>query len=243
MLKTLTALLASLAFVHAEELPTLMTTRGKLLVDQQFAEALPPFDGKSNGFASGFKGWRHNAVERGGRWEVKDGHFIGRENPKVNHPATASYGFDFQNVVIQCEVRMDDVPLDGRKFRSVSVRTTDTKDYVCSVMLNQGSFRIQKDDNDHGGPDKAVPLGEMKTPLKLDEWHTVVFEILGDEICVTVDGRTLTGSHPLITSAKCSIMFVAGVQSRVRNFRVWEAQPNPAWKENKAKLAPKQALD
>ncbi|MCB1277160.1 hypothetical protein [Prosthecobacter sp.] len=238
-MKTLIALLLAATFAHAEEMPTLMTTRGKLLVDQQFAEALPKFDGKSNGFASGFKGWRHNAVERGGRWEVKDGSFIGRENPAVNHPATASYGFDFTNVVIQCEVRMDDVPLEGRKYRSVSVRTTDTKDYVCSVMLNQGGFRIQKDDNDHGGPDKAVPLVEVKTPLKLDEWHTVLFEILGNEMCVTVDGRTLTGSHPLITSSKCSIMFVAGVQSRVRNFRVWEATPNPAWKENKAKLIQK----
>lgn len=235
--------LAALLFVpciaHTEDLPTLMTTRGKLLVDQQFAEPLPPFDGKSNGFASGFKGWRYNAVERGGRWAVEDGSFVGRENPKVNHPATASHGFDFQNVVIQCEVRMDDVPLEDRKYRSVSVRTTDTKDYVCSVMLNQGGFRIQKDDNDHAGPDKAVPLGEVKTPLKLDAWHTVLFEILGDEMCVTVDGQTLTGSHPLITSAKCSIMFVAGVQSRVRNFRVWEAAPNPAWKEHKAKLARK----
>jgi hypothetical protein len=238
-MKTLLALLLAATFAHAEELPTLMTTRGKLLVDQPFTEALPKFDGKSNGFASGFKGWRHNAVERGGRWEVKDGHFIGRENPKVNHPATASYGFDFTNVVIQCEVRMDDVPLEGRKYRSVSVRTTDTKDYVCSVMLNQGGFRIQKDDNDHGGPDKAVPLGEVKTPLKLDEWHTVLFEILGDEMCVTVDGKMLTGSHPLITSRKCSIMFVAGVQSRVRNFRVWEAAPNAAWKENKTKLIKK----
>ena len=54
-MKTLIALLLAATFAHAEEMPTLMTTRGKLLVDQQFAEALPKFDGKSNGFASGFK--------------------------------------------------------------------------------------------------------------------------------------------------------------------------------------------
>ena len=31
---------------HAQDLPTLMTTRGKLMVDQKFEKDLPPFDGK-----------------------------------------------------------------------------------------------------------------------------------------------------------------------------------------------------
>lgn len=238
-MKPILLLVALTSLAAAGDLPTLMTTRGTLLVEQTFEKPLPPFDGKSNGFASGFKGWRHNAVERGGRWRVEDGAFIGWENPAVNHPATASYGFDFKDVVIQCEVRMNDVPLDGRKYRSVSMRTTDTKDYVCSVLMNESGFRIQKDDNDHAGPDKSVPLGEFKTPLRMNEWHTVVFEIRGEEMVGTVDGHSLTGRHPLIGSAKCSIMFVAGVESSVRNFKVWEAMPNADWEKNKAMLAAK----
>jgi hypothetical protein len=236
MKPTLPLFLALTSLANAGDLPTLMTTRGKLLVEENFAEPLPPFDGKSNGFASGFKSWRYNAAERGGHWEVKDGTFTGAENPAVQHPATASRGFDFKDVVIQCELRLNDVPLEGRKYRMMHVRTTDTKDYVCSVILNEGGFRIQKDDNDHAGPDKAVPLGEFKTPLKLGEWHTVVFEILGEEMVGTVDGHSLTGTHPLIGSAKHSIMFVAGVDGSVRNFKVWEALPNPAWEKNKAKV-------
>ncbi len=231
------AALTSLAV--AGDPPTLMTTRGHLLVDENFEKPLPPFDGKSNGFASGFKSWRYNAAERGGHWEVKDGAFTGSENPAVQHPATASRGFDFKNVVIQCELRMNDVPLEGRKFRFMMVRTTDTKDYVCSVVINEGGFRIQKDDNDHAGPDKAVPLGKVKTPLKLGEWRTVVFEILGEEMVGTVDGHSLTGTHPLIGSEKCSVMFVAGMDGSVRNFKVWEALPNPDWAKNKAALAAK----
>ena len=223
--------------VHADELlPTLMTVRGKPLLEQNFEKALPPFDGKSKGFASGFKGWRYNASERGGHWEVKDGCFTGAENPAVHHPATASYGFDFKDAVIQCEVRMNDVPLDGRKNRYINVRTTDEKDYVCTVILSEGAFRIQKDDNDHDGPDKAVPLGVKKMPLKLNEWHKVLFEIKGDEMVGTVDGQSLTGSHSLITSAKHSVMFVMGVEGSVRNFKAWEALPNPEWEKNKAKL-------
>lgn len=220
-----------------DQLPTLMTTRGKLLVEQTFEEPLPPFDGKSNGFASGFKGWRYNTAERGGHWEVKNGCFTGAENPAVQHPATASYGFEFKDVIIQCEVRMNNAPLDGRKFRYLNVRTTDTKDYVCSIILSQAGFRIQKDDNDHAGPDKAVAVGEKKTPLVLDVWHKVLFEIKGDEMVGTVNGQSLTGSHPLIASDKHSVMFVMGVEGSVRNFKAWEALPNARWQKNKAKLA------
>jgi hypothetical protein len=233
----LTALLfVPISLVRAVDVPaTILAKPGKLLVEQLFEKPLPPFDGKSNGFASGFSGWRHNAVERGGWWKVEAGTFHGMENPAVQHPATASYGFPFKDVIISVEARMNDVPLDGRHTRGAYVRTTDTKDYVCSVILSEAGFRIQKDDNDHGGPDKPVPLGEDKTPLKLGAWHTVVFEILGEEMAGTVDGRSLRGKHPLIASEKCSVMFVSGVDTSFRNFRVWEALPNPEPAASRAK--------
>jgi hypothetical protein len=234
-------LLLSLAILggltlHAAEEPTLMTTRGKLLVTQDFSAPLKPFDGISKGFASGFSGWRWNAVPRGGKWAVEDGVFTGRETPEVQHPATASYGFLFKNVIIQCQVRMNNVPMNGRKNRRISIRTVDAKDYVCSIYLNESGFRISKDDNDHGGPDKPVPLGALKTPLKLDEWHTVVFEILGDEMVGTINGQSLTGSHPLIATEKHSLMFVMATEGSVRNLRIWEALPHPDWAKNKAAL-------
>lgn len=239
LLSALSSLAFSAGVFALDELPTLMTTRGKVLVDQDFSQPLKPFDGKANGFASGFSGWRWNAVPRGGKWAVEDGVFTGRETAEVKHPATASYGFLYKNVVIQCEVRMNNVPLDGRKYRSLSVRTVDAKDYVCSIHMNEGGFRITKDDNDHGGPDKSVPLGEVKTPIKLDEWHTVVFEVLGEEMVGTVDGKSLTGTHSLIGTDKHSLMFVMGVEGSVRNLKVWEALPNADWAKNKAALVKK----
>lgn len=223
--------------VSGAELPaTLMTKPGKLIYEESFTKPLPPPVGSTANFASGFKGWRCNVVERGGHWEVAEGVFTGSENPKVSHPATASYGFDFKNMVLQCEVRLNDVPLDGRKYRSFSIRTTDDKDYVCSILLNESGMRIQKDDNDHAGPDKAVPLGQLKTPIKLGEWQRVTFEILGDEMVGTLNGKSLTGKHPLITSQKRSVMFVSGVVGSVRNLKIWEAEANPDWSKNKAKL-------
>ena len=58
--------------------------------------------------------------------------------------------------MIQCEVRLNDVAPEGRKNRYFNLRTTDTKDYVCSIILSESGMKIQKDDNDHAGPDVAV---------------------------------------------------------------------------------------
>ena len=73
-------------------------------------------------------------------------------------------------------------------------------------------------------------------PLKLNEWQTVVFEIMGDEMVGTMNGKSLTGSHPLIASEKHSVMFVCGVEGSVRSLKAWEAEPNPEWAANKAKI-------
>jgi hypothetical protein len=233
LLPSLILAVSALTAFADDPLPTAMATRGRLLVEEDFAKPLPPFDGKSNGFASGFTAWRYNTAERGGTWTVENGTFKGVENPAVHHPATASRGFVFKNAIIQCQVRMHDVPMEGRASRYFMVRTTDTKDYVCSIILNEKGWRIQKDDNDHAGPDKPEPLGQFTTPLKLGEWQTVIFEILGDEMVGAVNGRSLTGQHPLIASEKHSVMFVSGVEGSVRNFKVWEALPNPEWAKNK----------
>jgi hypothetical protein len=207
-----------------------------LLVDEGFTAPPPPPEGSVARFASGFKGWRFNVEQRGGQWDIVKGTFRGIESAADRHPATASIGFDFKDVVISCEVRMHDVPLSGRRSRGFSIRTTDANDYVCSIMLNPNGMRIQKDDNDHAGPDEAVRLGELAVPIPLDEWQTVVFEILGDEMVGTLNGKSLTGQHPLIASDKKSIMSVSNAEGSVRNFRVWEATPNPDWSKHKAAL-------
>jgi hypothetical protein len=232
----LLAALLLLASGSPEDPATLMTTRGKLIYSEDFTKDLPPCTGSTARFASGFAGWRFNVEKRGGHWDVVDGTFKGAENAEHKHPATASWGFDFKDAVIQCEVRLNDVAPEGRKNRYFNLRTTDTKDYVCSIILSQGGMRIQKDDNDHDGPDVAVPLGALKTQLKLGEWQTIVMEVLGDEMVGTLNGKSLTGQHPLIASDKKSIMFVSGTECSVRNLRIWEATASPDWAKKKEAL-------
>ncbi|MBK8092524.1 MAG: hypothetical protein IPK32_11235 [Verrucomicrobiaceae bacterium] len=227
----------------ADEPATLMTTRGKLLASEDFAEAPPPFTGKPVGFASGFTGWRYNSSAtggKGGRWEIAKGEFRGIETPGANHPATASFGLPFQNVIIQCEVRLNDVPDEGRKYRSLFVKATDAKDYVISLSLGQGGLFLTPYDADKINPTtkqrEKGPTVKLLTPIKLNEWHTVVLEIQGNEVVGTLDKKSITLDNPLIGTAKHSIMLGAGTEASFRKLRIWGALPNAEWEKNKVKL-------
>ena len=228
----------------ADELPkTLMTTRGKLLVSEDFTPPLAPVTGKPVGFASGFTGWRYNAGPVGGKsgqWKLADGCFTGMESPGANHPATASFGFQFTDAIIQCEVRLNDVPDEGRKYRSLFVKATDAKDYVISLSIGPGGLFLTPYDADRINPatkqrEKGT-TSRVPAQVKLNEWHTVVLEIKGNEVVGTLDGKSTILSNPLISVAKHSIMLGAGTEASFRHLRVWEALPNPDWSAAKATL-------
>ena len=244
MMKHFLSFLAAFCLVsQAEEPATLMTTRGKLLASEDFAAAPSPFTGKPVGFASGFSGWRYNGGStggKGGRWEIANGEFRGIESPGANHPATASFGMTFQDAIIQCDVRLNDVPDEGRKYRSLFLKATDAKDYVISLSLGQGGMFLTPYDADKINPTtkqrEKGTTAKLLTPIKLNEWHTIVLEIKGDEVVGTLDHQSITRRNPLIGTAKYSIMLGAGTEASFRKLRVWEALPNAEWESNKAKL-------
>jgi hypothetical protein len=228
--------------VFAEDVPTRMTTRGKELYQEDFAKPLAKYTGKPNGYASGFAGWLIHGTgpeSRGGQWKQVDGRFQGYENPQVKHPATASYGIKFQNIILQCQLRLEDVALDkdpahGRKARYIQLRATNEKSYLCSLNLNTGGFSINKDDNDRDGPDVRETLATHKKALALGQWHTVLIEIMGDEYVATVNGHAITGHHPAIAQLKHSFMIVTGPEGSIRDLRFWEAKPNADWPMTRA---------
>ena len=223
----------------AGELPkTVMTARGKLLVSEDFARPIAPFEGKTNGFASGFAGWcyRPGPLKRN-TWIVADGVLTGIESAEAHHPATLSYGLEGKDMVIQCEIRLDDVPADGRKYRSLFVKATDEKDYVCGIFVGPGSMTAVPYDGNKISPvtkqrDKA-PAHSVPVPMKLNEWHTLVVEISGDEIVGSLDGTSVTCQNPLIAAGKHSIMLGVGTQAGFRHLRVWEALPNADWSKTR----------
>ncbi|MES2597460.1 MAG: hypothetical protein V4662_19075 [Verrucomicrobiota bacterium] len=244
LLALLSLATATLSWAEEALPPTLMTIRGKLLASEDFTQAPAPFTGKPVGFASGYLGWRYNSSTTGGksgRWEIANGEFRGIETPGANHPATASFGIQFQDAIIQCDVRLNDVPAEGRQYRSLFVKATDAKDYVIAMNIGPGGLFLIPYDADKISPvtkqrDKGTTV-RVKKQINLSEWHTVVLEIKGDEVVGTLDGQSATLSNKLIAAARHSIMLGASTEASFRHLRIWEALPNPEWSANKAKLA------
>jgi hypothetical protein len=227
-----------------ESLPaTLMTTRGKLLASENFDQPLAPFTGKPVGFASGFAGWRYNAgpaTGKAGRWAQIEGTFKGIESPEAHHPATASFGIQFKDAIIQCDFRLDDAPAEGRLYRSIFVKATDAKDYVCALFASPGGFNALAYDDTRIDPKtkqrEKFPPVRTAAPVQLGEWHTAVLEIKGEDLVATVDGKSVTLRSPLVGADKQSVMLGVGTEASFRNFRMWEALPNPDWEKNKQSI-------
>lgn len=240
----LVALILPFTLAAADE-PTVMTVRGKPLHHEDFAKPVAKHTGKPKGYASGFEGWLIHGTgpeSRGGQWKQLEGRLHGSENPQVKHPATASYGIRFDSLVLQCKLRMEDVPLDkdpahGRKNRYIQLRLTNERSYLCTVSLSPGGFSISKDDNDRDGPDERVPLASHKASFAVGKWHTVLIEVLGDEVTATIDGHPATGRHPALAQSKHSFMVVTGPEGSISDLRLWEAKENPEWPMNRAVIA------
>jgi hypothetical protein len=226
-------LFAAATLSAAENLPkTLMTERGKLLLSEDFAKpvaAAPAIDPTLKGAArkAAVSSWTSGWRLRPGQWEFAGGAMKGTELAADKHGAVARVPFAFKDAVIQYDVR-----LDGCKQTTFSVN--DAGEHVCRVLINKDGFKAQKDDHDHTGPDKAKAFNTVALPLAPGTWHTVVIELKGEEMVATIDGKSSSGSDPLIAVAKANFGFtVSGDGASFRNLRVWEAKPNANWPQNK----------
>ncbi|MEY3547837.1 MAG: hypothetical protein RLZZ552_204 [Verrucomicrobiota bacterium] len=169
-----------------------------------------------------------------GKWErTADGIRV-EEIPADKHGAVSRVTQNLQDLVIAFEFR-----LDGAK--SVSLSINATKDHMARVSITPTSLRVQKDDHDHDGPDKAVVFLTAAQPFESGTWHRVVLEMVGDTMVATVDDKlSAFGRDPLFLTPKVNPGFTcAGQSATFRNFTLWSAKPEAkaSWKEASVKVA------
>ena len=169
-----------------------------------------------------------------GKWErTAEGVRI-EEIPADKHGAVSRVAQKLKDLVIAFEFRLDGA-------RSVSLSINATKDHMARVLITPTSLRVQKDDNDHDGPDKAVVFLNTAQAFEAGTWHTVVLEMVGDTMVATIDGKlSAFGSHELFKSEKVNPGFTcAGQAATFRNFTLWsaKAEPKASWKETSGKVA------
>jgi hypothetical protein len=213
-LLSLAAVVASLAASPSTEPPTLMAERGKLL----FHDPLGAAPGKA---------WK---VAKG-TWEPSDGALVGTEVKAEKHGAVMRHAEKLRNAVIQYAFK-----LDGAKTTTLSLNTA--KAHLCRVVITPTVLRVQKDDSDHDGPDKAAVLQNLPVKIAPGEWHTLVVELVGNEMLASLDGKHVAfGANDALDVDKANLgLTVAGASVAFKDLSVWEARPNADWGQTKAKL-------
>lgn len=165
-----------------------------------------------------------------GKWELADGNWRGSEVPEDKHGAVTRLPNKLGDFVIEYEVK-----LDGARTTSLSINAV--KDHMARIVISPTMVTVQRDDNDHDGPDKAVVFARIMTSIKPGVWHKVRMEMIGDTMLGQVDDIIAYGSSDLFKQERTAPGFTVGGQSICfRNLKITEGTKNPEWDKVKATL-------
>lgn len=165
-----------------------------------------------------------------GKWELVDGVLRGSEKPEDMHGAVTRLPNKLGDFVIEYEFKFE-----GAKSTTLTVNAA--KDHMARILITPKSVAVQRDDNDHEGPDKAVVFARFPADLAPGTWHKVRMEMVGDTMLGKVDDFAAWGSNDLFKQDRLSPGFtVAGQSVDFRNLKITEATLNPEWESVKATL-------
>lgn len=236
----------ALTSLHAAEPPkSRMTLPGKLLLSEDFAQPVTFAKSIDRSVHPGTwtEGWR----VMNGTWTQVDGGIRGIVKPKVYPAATLHLPLVYQDVIIEVEVRLDDIPLDDPPKHDSNgagvVLREGNAAHIASARLGKSGLSAGKDKTKAREvkgtvvADDEVSFGKQALTIKPGEWHTIVIEVLGEDMLSTVDGGSpVFGSHPVMGLPKGILSFGTPRSVSYRNLRVFEALPNPAWETNQREL-------
>jgi hypothetical protein len=165
-----------------------------------------------------------------GKWEAAEGTMRGSELAEDKHGAVLRIPNKMQDFTIEYEFKFDGA-------RSTSLSINAVKDHMARIMITPKSVTIQRDDNDHEGPDKSVVFARFPADLQPGTWHKIRLDMVGDKMYGQVDELAAWGASELFTTPKASPGFTVGGQSVCfRNFVLREATLNPGWEAIQATL-------
>jgi hypothetical protein len=154
----------------------------------------------------------------------------GSEKPEDKHGAVTRMNTKLKDFVIEYEFKFE-----GAKSTSLSINAV--KDHMARIAITPNMVSIQRDDNDHDGPDKAVVFARIPADFQPGTWHKVRLEMVGDTMLGKVDDHVAWGSNDLFKQDRVSPGFTVGGQSvDFRNLTIREATLNPEWEKVKATL-------
>jgi laminin G domain protein len=198
----------------APEPKTWMCKKGELLWEETFeGNALP-------------KDWNKGQ----GNWLVESGALKGAELPADKHHAYASRKITEPNVIMQFTFKLEGATWMGGFF--------DGKEHVSALSLAADSIKIRKMSG-IGPTSKSTEIDSTKTKLNDGAWHTVVWEVYGDEMVATVDDKdmTLAKAEGLSMDRNHLELNTGGGQwALFKDVKVWKAELDDKWPQKRAQL-------
>jgi hypothetical protein len=182
----------------------------------------------------------------GGAWnkewsKYKGNYVVEKDQLKVaevagdGHLPTMTRSFKESNVILQFAFKFE-----GAKWLGVQLDDASNdakKEHVAQLTIQPDSFRIEKMTG-FGPTTKNMTVDQKKMKFEPGAWHTIVWEILGDEMVATiddkdmvlakVDGMTLTRTRLQLVSS--------GEWAWYDEIKVWKAEADPRWPKKRAAL-------
>jgi hypothetical protein len=158
-----------------------------------------------------------------GNWLVESGGLKGAELPADAHHAYTSRKVTEANAVIQFSFKLDGAKWMGGFF--------DGKEHVSALSLNPDSFNIKRMSG-IGPTSKSTEIDSSKAKLNDGAWHTVVWEIYGDEMVATIDDQymALAKADGLSSDRNHLELNTGGGQwALFKDVKVWKAELDDKW--------------
>jgi hypothetical protein len=169
-----------------------------------------------------------------GKWERNDLGTTGAELLADKHNAIMRLPVKLEGFVVAFDVRLDGAA-------SLAFTINNAKEQLVRVIVAPTYVSLRRDDYDGSGPEKAFTLFTQPMPNDAGTWHSVVFEMVGDSVVLTVDGKISGwGADPnYAKDIRANPSFhIDGATATIRNFRLWTAkpEPKPTWAEKRGAL-------
>src|SRR5689334_2165832 len=193
---------------------TWMCKRGELLWEEKF---------EGDAWSKEWNRYKGNFVVEGDAVKsaeiAADGH----------HPAmTRKLGGD-NNVVVQFSFKSDGSPWMGFAL--------DDKEHVARLIINPDQFKIVKMSGT-GPTTKGSDVDSKRLKLNDGAWHSVVWEIYGDEMVATIDDNQMVmGKAEGMTPTRSRCELINGGQfAWFKDIKVWKAEADDKWPQKRAQL-------
>lgn len=182
----------------------------------------------------------------GGTWnkewnKYKGNYIVEKDQLKVaeqagdGHLPTMTRNFKESNVVIQFAFKFEGAKWIGVQLDDAS--NDAKKEHVAQLTIQPDSFRIEKMTG-FGLTTKNMVVDQKKMKFDPGTWHTIVWEIVGDEMVATVDDKEIAMAKvDGMTTTRTRLQLVSsGEWAWYDEIKVWHALPDPKWAKKKAAL-------